>query len=46
MSGGSILDLNSLIIFDKVAEFESFTAAAKALEMPKSNVSLKIHQLE
>jgi DNA-binding transcriptional LysR family regulator len=40
------MDLNSLIIFDKVAEFESFTAAAKALKMPKSNVSLKIHQLE
>ncbi len=40
------MDLNSLIIFDKVAEFASFTAAAKALKMPKSNVSLKIHQLE
>jgi DNA-binding transcriptional LysR family regulator len=40
------LDLNSLIIFDKVAELESFTAAAKALKMPKSNVSLKIQQLE
>ena len=46
MSCGSILDLNSLIIFDKVAEFESFTAAAKALKMHKSNVSLNIHQLE
>jgi DNA-binding transcriptional LysR family regulator len=40
------MDLNSLIIFDKVSELESFTAAAKALRMPKSNVSLKIHQLE
>ncbi len=40
------MDLNSLIIFDKVAELSSFTAAAKALKIPKSNVSLKISQLE
>jgi DNA-binding transcriptional LysR family regulator len=40
------MDLNSLIIFDKVAEQQSFTAAAKILRMPKSNVSLKISQLE
>lgn len=40
------MDLNSLIIFDKVAETASFTQAAKALKMPKSNVSFKINQLE
>lgn len=40
------MDLNSLIIFDKVAELASFTQAAKALKMPKSNVSFKINQLE
>lgn len=40
------MDLNSLVIFDKVAEHASFSRAAKELKIPKSNVSLKIHQLE
>ncbi|MBA2933146.1 LysR family transcriptional regulator [Sphingomonas sp. CGMCC 1.13654] len=41
-----MLDLNSLQIFDKVASLKSFTAAARALGLPKSNVSRAIARLE
>jgi LysR family transcriptional regulator AphB len=40
------MDLNSLIILNKVAETGGFSSAARALKMPKSNVSLKISRLE
>ena len=42
----SQLDFNALTIFVAVAEKESFVGAAKALEMPTSNVSRCISQLE
>jgi LysR family transcriptional regulator for bpeEF and oprC len=41
-----VLDLNSLRIFQKVASLKSFTAAARALGLPKSNVSRAIARLE
>ena len=41
-----MLDLNSLHVFDKVATLKSFTAAARALGLPKSNVSRSIARLE
>lgn len=40
------MDLNSLIIIDKVVNLGTFTAAAKELRMPKSNLSQKVKQLE
>lgn len=40
------MDLNSLIIIAKIARRGSFTAAAEALRMPNSNLSLKVKQLE
>jgi DNA-binding transcriptional LysR family regulator len=39
-------DLNQLVIFAKVVETHSFTAAGQALGLPKSTVSRKIAQLE
>ena len=39
-------DLNSLIVFAKVAEALSFTEAARRLEMPVSTVSRRIADLE
>lgn len=39
-------DLNQLIIFAKVVETRSFTAAGRALGLPKSTVSRKVAQLE
>ncbi|MEO0825492.1 MAG: LysR substrate-binding domain-containing protein [Cyanobacteria bacterium J06635_15] len=39
-------DFNAIFLFLQVAEHQGFTATAKALEMPKSTVSLKIHELE
>ncbi len=41
-----MLDLNSLRIFERVASLQSFTAAARALGLPKSNVSRAIAKLE
>lgn len=41
-----MLDINSLQMFEKVASLKSFTAAARALGMPKSNVSRAIARLE
>lgn len=40
------IDLNALKIFIYVVEAGSFTRAAKALEMPTSNVSRAVTQLE
>lgn len=40
------MDLNSLIIIDKIHKLGTFTAAAKALKLPNSNLSLKVKQLE
>jgi len=41
-----MLDIDSLRIFEKVASLKSFTAAARALGLPKSNVSRVIARLE
>ena len=41
-----MLDINSLRMFEKVASLKSFTAAARALGLPKSNVSRAIARLE
>lgn len=40
------MDFNEVAIFIKVIQKGSFTAAARALEMPKSTVSTKISSLE
>ena len=40
------MDLNEILVFAKVAETGSFSAAARKLEMPKSTVSRKIADLE
>lgn len=39
-------DLNAIVIFAAVADTGSFTAAARALAMPKSTVSRKVAELE
>jgi DNA-binding transcriptional LysR family regulator len=39
-------DLNQIVIFAKVVETRSFTAAGRALGLPKSTVSRKVAQLE
>ena len=41
-----MLDLNALRVFEKVASLKSFTSAARALGLPKSNVSRAIARLE
>ncbi|MFB1479681.1 LysR substrate-binding domain-containing protein [Corallococcus sp. RDP092CA] len=40
------MDLNELLVFARVVQAGSFTAAAKALRMPKSTVSRKVSELE
>ncbi len=40
------LDTNDLLLFAEVIECGSFSLAAKRLELPKSTVSRRIHQLE
>jgi len=40
------MDLNEIVVFARVVETGSFTAAAHALGLPKSTVSRKIAQLE
>ncbi len=40
------MDLNEIVVFAKVVEAGSFTAAAAALGLPKSSVSRKLAQLE
>ncbi len=39
-------DLNEVVIFTRVVDAQGFTAAAKALGLPKSTVSRKVGQLE
>jgi DNA-binding transcriptional LysR family regulator len=41
-----MMDLNDLRVFEKVASLRSFSAAARALELPKSSVSRSITRLE
>jgi LysR family transcriptional regulator for bpeEF and oprC len=43
---GEMLDLNDLRIFEGVAALRSFSAAARALELPKSSVSRSVARLE
>ncbi|MBI3993270.1 MAG: LysR family transcriptional regulator [Candidatus Lambdaproteobacteria bacterium] len=40
------MDLNELVIFERVVRMGSFTAAARALHLPKSTVSRKVAELE
>jgi DNA-binding transcriptional LysR family regulator len=40
------VDLNEMVVFAKVVETGSFTAAAAALDLPKSTISRKVAQLE
>ena len=40
------MDLNDIVVFTKVVETKSFTAAAEQLGLPKSTVSRKLAQLE
>ncbi len=40
------MDLNQMMIFAKVSELQSFTKAGKVLGIEKSNVSLKVSNLE
>ena len=40
------MDLNTLIIIEKIDSLGTFSAAAKALKLPNSNLSLKVKQLE
>src|SRR5262245_27738901 len=40
------MDLNEIAVFARVVQAGSFTAAAKALGMPKSTVSRKVSELE
>src|SRR5262245_12668013 len=40
------MDLNELVVFARVVQTGSFTAAAAALGMPKSTVSRKVSELE
>ncbi len=40
------MDLNELLVFTRVVQAGSFTAAAGLLKMPKSSVSRKVSDLE
>lgn len=42
----SAMDLNDLRVFERVAALRSFSAAARALELPKSSVSRSVARLE
>jgi len=39
-------DFNAIFLFLKVADYQGFTATARALEIPKSTISFKINELE
>ena len=39
------MDLNELVVFARVVQAGSFTAAAKALRLPKSTVSRRVSEL-
>jgi len=41
-----VMDLNDLRVFEKVASLLSFSAAARALGLPKSSVSRSVARLE
>ena len=41
-----MLDLNDLRVFERVAALKSFSAAARALELPKSSISRAVTRLE
>jgi LysR family transcriptional regulator, regulator for bpeEF and oprC len=41
-----MIDLNDLRVFEKVASLRSFSAAARALRLPKSSVSRSVARLE
>lgn len=41
-----MLNLNDLRVFEKVAALKSFSAAARALELPKSSISRAVTRLE
>ena len=41
-----MLDLNDLRVFERVADLRSFSAAARALGLPKSTVSRSVARLE
>ena len=42
----TMLDLNDIVVFARVIEAGSFTAAARLLGMPKTTVSRRIAALE
>lgn len=42
----TVIDLNDLRVFERVAALKSFSAAALALKLPKSSVSRSIQRLE
>jgi DNA-binding transcriptional LysR family regulator len=44
--GRGAVDLNEMLVFARVVQAGSFTAAAAALSMPKSTVSRKVSELE
>src|SRR5882757_7521044 len=44
--GQSAMDLNAMLVFARVVQTGSFTAAASSLDMPKSTVSRKVTELE
>jgi DNA-binding transcriptional LysR family regulator len=44
--GGAVLDLNDFFYFVQVVDRGSFTAAGRALQVPKSTLSHRIQQLE
>jgi DNA-binding transcriptional LysR family regulator len=46
MEQSSAMDLNEMLVFARVAQTGSFTAAAADLGMPKSTVSRKVTELE
>jgi DNA-binding transcriptional LysR family regulator len=46
MAANSAIDLNDLAVFVRVVEGNGFTAAAKALAVPKSSVSRAVSRLE
>lgn len=46
MQDNSVRDLNELAVFAHVVERGGFTAAADAIQLPKSNISRKIADLE
>jgi DNA-binding transcriptional LysR family regulator len=46
MGGGAVDSVSELQVFAKVVEQQGFTAAARALELPKSSVSRTVARLE